>query len=95
MRSEVYAALARIKQMRADSNDHDGGYPATVEGRRQSLHDHAAVAEWYMNIGEHRHARLVEAAKAHLEWLGNDWFGEQLSKHPTIEALRAELENEQ
>ena len=42
----VKEAADRIKRMREASNDHDGGYPATDEGRRQSLSDHAAVAEW-------------------------------------------------
>lgn len=41
---EELAALNRLREMRRQSDEHDGGYPDTVEGRRQSLIDHAIVA---------------------------------------------------
>ena len=50
MTNEVQAAAERLRQMRADSNDHDGGYPATVAGRTQSLFDHAAIAAWALPL---------------------------------------------
>lgn len=42
----VRDAAERIREMRRQSNEFDGGYPATDEGRTQSLFDHCAVAEW-------------------------------------------------
>ena len=45
---EVREAARRIVQAMKDSNDHDGGYPATDEGRRQSIHDHATVAHAWL-----------------------------------------------
>ena len=39
------AALERLRQMRADSNSHDGGYPITEDGRFQSLIDHCSAAQ--------------------------------------------------
>ena len=38
-------ALERLRQMRADSNSHDGGYPITEDGRFQSLIDHCSAAQ--------------------------------------------------
>jgi len=48
MNEQVKSAMERLRQMRADADDHDGGYPATEEGRRQSLLDHAALADAYL-----------------------------------------------
>lgn len=48
MSDELRAAAARVRRARADSDDHDGGYPATEEGRLQSLFDHAALAEAWL-----------------------------------------------
>lgn len=52
MRPELREAAERLRRMRQESESHDGGYPANAEGRRQSLYDHAALAEAY--LAEHR-----------------------------------------
>ena len=50
----VEAALRRLIRARKDSADFNGGYPATEEGRTQSLYDHAALAEAYMQERQQR-----------------------------------------
>jgi hypothetical protein len=44
MDGELAAAVERLKAMRKASDEHDGGYPATDEGRWQSMHDHTVIA---------------------------------------------------
>lgn len=46
--SDIREAAERLRQMRADSDDHDGGYLDTPEGQRQSLHDHVCLADAYL-----------------------------------------------
>jgi hypothetical protein len=47
MSETIEQVHARWLQMRQDSADHDGGYPATEEGRFASLLDHVRLAEPY------------------------------------------------
>ena len=42
---EQQASLERLRKMRAELNDRDGGYPNTPDGRLQSAIDHCAAAE--------------------------------------------------
>ena len=44
MNAELRTAAERLKAMRKASDEHDGGYPATDDGRWQSMHDHAVLA---------------------------------------------------
>lgn len=46
--SDVRAAAERLRQMRADSEAFDGGYPDNEDGRLQSLCDHAILADAYL-----------------------------------------------
>ena len=68
----IREAAERLRRMRKESYEFDGGYPATDEGRRQSLHDHVALAEAYLS--EHRaddHLPVDEA------WLRSVGFGQK------------------
>ena len=46
------AVAARWKKMREDSNDHDGGYPDTPDGRAQALFDNVRLAEAFFTFHE-------------------------------------------
>jgi hypothetical protein len=45
MTNDVIRAVERLRRMRDDAASHDGGYPATEDGRMQSLLDHCAIAQ--------------------------------------------------
>lgn len=41
-------AAERLRKMRKESAETDGGYPATAEGRRESCYDHVTLAEAWL-----------------------------------------------
>ena len=73
---QIRAAAERVRAMRKASNEHDGGYADTDEGRIQSRCDHVTLAEAY--LAEHP---ADDAEPIETDWLLSVGF----SHHAALE----------
>lgn len=62
-------AASRVREMRKESDESDGGYPNTTEGRMESSIDHAILAKAY----------LAENPEDSEELATSDWFKGEFS----------------